>query len=315
MTTRKARKDVNAANDAALRSSDPNVQRFLAAAHAHNTSRAYASDLKHYLDWGGTVPASAEEVARYLAHYAETLSCATLSRRVTALGRAHRQRGFASPTHSELVRATLHGIRRSKGTAQKQVAPLLKQDIMHMVKGLRGLVGLRDKALLLVGFAAALRRSELIGLDCSDVQFVAEGAVLLLRRSKTDQEGQGRTVAIPRVRGRHCPVRALQSWLTAADLTSGPIFRRIDRYEHVLATRLSGQSVALIIKQRASAAGLDAEMYSGHSLRAGFATHAARAGVSAVNIRKQTGHKSDAMLQRYIRDSELFSNNANRQIW
>lgn len=305
----------NDANVAVLHSDDPHVQHYLAAAHADNTLRAYSSDLKHFLAWGGTLPATPESVARYLAHFATTLSCATLTRRATAIGRAHRQQGMPSPTQHELVRATLHGIMRSKGTAQRQVAPLLKQDIVRMVKGLRDLSGLRDKALLLVGFAGALRRSELVALDVSDVQISTQGAILKLRRSKTDQTGEGREVALPRVKGRHCPVRALQSWLTVAEIDSGALFRRINRYGQVLTQRLSAQSVALIIKQRAQAAGLDAERYAGHSLRAGFATHAARAGASALSIRAQTGHKSDAMLQRYIRETQKFRNNANRRIW
>jgi site-specific recombinase XerD len=298
-----------------MQSSDPGVQRYLAAAHANNTLCAYQSDLRHFMNWGGNIPATAESVARYLAHFASILSCATLSRRTTAIGRAHRQQGFPSPTDSELVRATLHGIRRSVGTSQRQVAPLLKQDIVRMVKGLHGFAGLRDKAMLLVGFAGAMRRSELVGLDCADVEFVAEGALIHLRRSKTDQTGRGRTIALPKVAGRYCPVRVLQSWLTAAEIGSGPLFRRINRYDQVLKDRLSPQSVALIIKQHARSAGLDPARYAGHSLRAGFATHAARAGASSISIRAQTGHKSDAMLQRYIRDNQLFRDNPNQRIW
>jgi site-specific recombinase XerD len=300
---------------ASVHSDDANVQRFLAAAHADNTLRAYASDLRHFMNWGGMLPATPESIARYLAHFATRLSSATLTRRVTALGRAHEQRGLQSPTDSELVRATLHGIKRALGSAQRQVAPLLKQDIVRMVRGLSGHVGLRDRALLLVGFCGALRRSELIGLDVADVTFVEEGVLLRLRRSKTDQIGQGRVVAVPRASGRQCAVRALQAWLAAAQLTSGPVFRRVDRYGNVTSQRLSAQSVALIVKRLASAAGLDARQYAGHSLRAGFATHAARAGASAMSIRAQTGHKSDAMLQRYIRDAELFRDNPNRRIW
>jgi integrase len=155
----------------------------------------------------------------------------------------------------------------------------------------------------------------LVGLDLRDVQFTTQGALLTLRRSKTDQTGEGREVALPRVKGRYCPVRALQSWLIGAAVDSGPLFRRMNRYAQVLAQRLSAQSVALIIKQHAERVGLDPRQYSGHSLRAGFATHAARAGASTLSIRAQTGHKSDAMLQRYIRSSQPFRDNANRRIW
>jgi site-specific recombinase XerD len=291
------------------------VRSYLAAALADNTLRAYRNDLKHFIDWGGAIPATPECVANYLAGYATILSCATLSRRVVAIGRAHTTQGLLSPAHSELVTATLQGIRRIRGRPPRQVTPLLMNDVAQLVLGLKGLRGLRDKALLLIGFAGALRRSELVSLDVGDVQFVAEGALIRLRRSKTDQEGRGRVIAIPCTGGRECPPCALRAWLQKALIGTGALFRRINQYDQLLPQRLSAQSVALVIKERAAAAGLDAARYSGHSLRAGFATNAAKAGASALSIRAQTGHKSDAMLQRYIRDGDLFRNNPNLKIW
>ena len=184
-----------------------------------------------------------------------------------------------------------------------------------MVRGLQGLRGLRDTALLLIGFASAMRRSELVSLDVEDVQFSEQGAIIRLRRSKTDQEGKGRDIAIPRIRGRHCPIRNLLAWIEAAGITSGALFRQVNRYDQLLPQRLMAQSVALIVKQRAAAAGFDARLFSGHSLRAGFVTNAANGGASSASIRAQTGHKSDAMMQRYIRNSQLFSNNPNLKIW
>ena len=216
---------------------------------------------------------------------------------------------------TELVKATLQGVRRSRGSAVRQVAPLQKTQVLRMVRGLHGFRGLRDTALLLIGFASALRRSELVSLNVEDVQFTGEGTIIRLQRSKTDQEGRGRDIAIPRVRGRSCPSKSLQAWIQASGIVDGALFRRVNRYDQLLPQRLTPQSVALIIKQRAELAGFDAKVLSGHSLRAGFVTNAAKGGASSSSIRVQTGHKSDAMLQRYIRNSQLFSNNPNLKIW
>jgi integrase len=191
----------------------------------------------------------------------------------------------------------------------------MKRDIQAMVKGMTGIKGVRDKALLLTGFAGAFRRSELVALQVADIQFVKEGAVIRIRRSKTDQIGCGRRIAIPYARGKTCPVTAIQVWIEQADITDGCLFRRINKYGTVMNAGITPQSVALVVKERAQAAGLDAAQYSGHSLRAGLATSAAKAGVAGWKIRQQTGHKSDAMLNRYIRDSQLFVDNANSRIW
>lgn len=291
------------------------VRSYLTAALSKNTLRSYRNDLKQFFAWGGTIPASPEMVATYLARHAEKQTPATLSRRLVAISWAHGVKDLPSPTRSQLVKATIQGIRRKKGRPSKQATPLLKADVLRLVKGLQGLRGKRDKAMLLVGFAAAFRRSELVSLDVSDLEFVAEGIVIRLRRSKTDQEGKGREIAIPYIGRRYCPCRALQAWLRDSGIEEGAIFRRVDKAEQVLPARLSAQSVGGVIKRLAEEAGLDPALYSGHSLRAGFATSAAKAGAPAASIRAQTGHKSDAMLQRYIRYSELFSENANQQIW
>lgn len=291
------------------------VSDYLLAALAVNTKNAYQQDLKHFRQWGGHIPTTPESVASYLAAYATRLSVATLQRRVVAIGRAHTLQQLDSPTQSELVKATLQGIRRLNGSTQRHVLPALKQDILAMVKGLSGIKGVRDKALLLTGFAGAFRRSELVALQVEDLQFVKEGAVIHLRRGKTDQMGRGRDIAIPYAKGKTCPVRAIQDWLMQSGIESGTLFRGVSRYGCVMSQGLSAQSVALIVKARASAAGLNAAHYSGHSLRAGLVTTAAKAGVSSWKIRQQTGHQSDGMLQRYIRDSQLFTDNPNRKIW
>lgn len=297
------------------RSCRDDVRQFLNAALSENTLRAYRTDLQHFIAWGGVIPAPPEMIATYLAQHATTLAGTTLSRRLVAIARAHAARGLPSPTSSALVRATLQGVRRSLTNTVRQVAPLQKAQLLRMVHGLKDLRGLRDTAMLLIGFAGALRRSELVALDVEDMSFTSEGTVLRLRRSKTDQQGRGRDIAIPLVKGRYCPTRSLQTWLQAAGITTGALFRRVNRYGRVLPQRLTSQSVALIIKQRAESAGFDPEIFSGHSLRAGFVTNAASAGSSSASIRATTGHKSEAILQRYIRHSSLFTDNANRKIW
>ncbi|SCW92184.1 Phage integrase family protein [Sphingobium faniae] len=171
-------------------------------------------------------------------------------------------------------------------------------------------IDMRDRALLLIGFAGAFRRSELVGFDCDDVEHVRQGIVLHLRRSKTDQTGQGRKIAIPHGRTRWCPVRHLTDWLTHAGIEEGPIFRGMGRHGRIAPTRLSADAVAAILKRRVQAVGFDPATFSGHSLRAGLATSAAIAGASSWKIRQQTGHKSDAMLARYIRDGDMFTDNA-----
>jgi len=291
------------------------VSEFLAATQARNTQLAYQYDIAHFLKSGGKIPATPRCVASYLAVHANSLSLATLNRRVVAINHAHKDKGLKSPTRSALVTDTLRGIRRINGSKQRQVMPLLKADLMKITKRLNGLIGIRDKALLLIGFAGAFRRSELVALKVEDVRFVTEGVLIHIRRSKTDQNGVGRKVAIPFIKSRHCPVKALKKWLEKSGIKTGTLFRRMNRFDQVTDYGLCPASVALIVKQRVRDAGLNPEQYSGHSLRAGLVTSAAQAGVSSWKIRQQTAHKSDLMLQRYIRDSQLFVNNAVSQIW
>jgi integrase len=278
---------------------------------ALNTRRAYLSDLGEFERWGGSIPASAETVASYVAARAGTLAVATLVRHVASISKAHEARGLPNPTRFELVRATLRGIRRTWACAQREAKPLLRDDLLLALDAMGdGLKDIRDGALLLIGFAGALRRSELVGLDVGDIEHVRQGIVLHLRRSKTDQDGQGRKIGIPFGRGRWCAVAALDAWLTASGIAETAIFRPVDRHGHIHDARLSGEAVALVIRERVAAAGLNPAAYSGHSLRAGLATSAAQAGVPTWRIRAQTRHASDAMLSRYIREGELFTDNA-----
>jgi integrase len=247
-----------------------------------NTQTAYLSDLEHFENWGGRIPAAPEMIAEYLAAHADILSVATLYRRLAALSKVHRSRGLSNPTTVEIVKSTLRGLKRIKGTAQRQATPLIKDDLFVVLEAMgSGLKDIRDRALLLLGFAGGFRRSELIGLNREDVMPVRQGLEVTLRRSKTDQNGAGRKIGIPYGRGRWCPVVALEHWRVASGITDGAIFRPVDRHHRIGPTRLSGEAVCLVVRGRVQAAGLNPENYSGHSLRAGLATSAcspARAG-------------------------------------
>jgi integrase len=278
---------------------------------AHNSHRAYLSDLREFERSGGSIPASPETVAEHLAQNAGRLSVATLVRRLASISKAHETRGLPNPTRSAFVRATLRGIKRTYGYAQHQAKPLLLTELIQALDATGDRPkDLRDRALLLCGFAGALRRSELVGLDVGDVEQARQGVILHIRQSKSDQEARGQTIGIPFARGRWCPVAALEAWLTISGISEGPIFRPVDRHGRVHDGRLSGDAVAEIVRERVSAVGLAPSGYSGHSLRAGLATSAAQIGVPVWKIRAQTRHASDPMLARYIRDGELFTDNA-----
>ena len=286
---------------------DPKVLEFITAATASNTRRAYQSDLTHFLAWGGSIPAGRDTVAEYIAAHAKTFSMATLARRVVAIRRAHAVRGLPDPTRLELVRLTLRGARRLHGCPQRRVAPLRIEQLSAIVFVLSGSTrDVRDRALLLIGFSGAFRRSELSAVDCKWIERTEQGIEITLPRSKTDQEGKGRRVAIARVGGPICPVAALDSWLQVSGIADGPLFRPVSKVGRVLESRLSASAIAIVVKERAAQIGLAPERYSGHSLRAGFATSAAAAGLSVWQIKGQTGHASDAALGSYIREADSF---------
>ncbi|MBS0324106.1 MAG: site-specific integrase [Proteobacteria bacterium] len=249
-------------------------------------------------------------MAAYIADRAETLSPHTLSRRIVGISRAHVSQGMVDPSKNDLVRTLLRGIRRTHGRPQRQVEPLLKQDLLAILPLMTGTKGLRDRTLLLLGFAAALRRSELVALDVPDIEFVKEGLVLHQRRSKVDQMGMGRKIGVPWGRTAACPVKAVHAWIEHAQISDGAMFRPITKAGTIGSERLTAQSVALIVKEYARAAGLSADAFSGHSLRAGLVTSAAQAGVAVHKIMAQTGHRSVEMVNTYIRDASLFEHNA-----
>jgi integrase len=287
------------------------VEGYIHDSIAEATRRAYLFDLTHFEQWGGRIPCDPNDLAEYLAEQAETLAVATLVRRLAAIARAHHARGVPSPTRAEVVRATMRGIRRRCGTAQREARPLLRDELFRALDAIGdSLKDARDRALLLVGFAAGFRRSELVGLDVPDIEIVPQGLVIHLRRSKTDQEGAGRKIGVPFGRTRFCPVTALGLWRERSSIAEGPLFRPVDRNGRVAIARLSGEAISVIVKARVAAAGYEPARYSGHSLRAGLATSAAQAGIAPWRIRQQTGHASDAMLARYVRDGEMFVDNA-----
>lgn len=285
------------------------IDGFVHASLAPNTRLAYAADLAAFRAWGGTLPASPELVAAYLADHADTLGSATLLRRLASISKAHKARQLQNPVASELVRATMRGIRRTRKRSSRAAKPLLRDDLFAVLDTINSTSArdCRDRALLLLGFAGGFRRSELVGLDRSDLTWTKHGLVVTLRRSKTDQTGEGRLIGVPQSGGRHCPVQALERWLAVSRIEHGALFRSVNRHGATSSARLSGEAVSLIIKQRVAEVGIDPTGFSGHSLRAGFATSAAMAGVPTWKIRAQTGHTSDAMLARYIRQSDPFA--------
>jgi len=306
----------NAQNLPALADAAARARACALDARARATRKAYGADIRHFEGWCRSkglqaAPASPEAVALYLADHADALKPATLQRRMSAISQAHKTAGYSSPTADAKVRAVWKGICRQRGTAQAGKAALLPETLRPIIDGLPdGLMGVRDRALLLVGFFGGFRRSELVALDVADVAFTREGLVITVRRSKTDQDGQGLAKALPYMPNPDsCPVRALQGWLEASGIAEGAVFRSINRHG-VMGGRLSDRAVSLVVKRRATSAGIDAGNLSGHSLRAGFATAAAIGGASERAIMAQTGHRSLTVMRRYIRDANLFRENA-----
>src|SRR6266702_6710077 len=285
------------------------------AEKAASTRKAYGTDFRLFKAWCDTkgvsaLPASPETVAAYIATEAQTAKPSTISRRVAAIKYAHKLAGIQSPTDAEGVKATMRGIRRTFGGARNKKAPAVAGKMLGMVATAPdSLAGLRDRALLLLGFGGAFRRSELVALDVADIAETETGLLVAIRGSKTDQERQGETIAIARG-DIACPVKALRAWLDAAGIEAGPIFRPVDKGGTVRCSRLTCRSVANIVKAYAARAGFDAGTFSGHSLRSGFLTSAAGKGASIFKMMDVSRHKSVDTLRGYVRDAELFKDHA-----
>ena len=289
---------------------------YIENAKTANTLRAYGADWQDFVAYcveagADSLPAAPETIANYLAVRADALKPATLTRRLTAIRAAHAEQGFSTrnPASAPIVRLTLAGIKRTKGTRQTAKAPLLSSDLERLVTAdvFHGLTGLRDRALLLLGFAAALRRSELAAVRAEHLTFTADGVVLLLPRSKGDQMGRGAEIAIPYARTPLlCPVRALLAWMSAAHVQHGPVFQAIDQRGRLSGMAINPRTVAEIVKRYAARLGCNTAIYSGHSLRRGFATDAAAHGVELPAIMRQTRHKSEHQAMRYVEAGRKF---------
>jgi site-specific recombinase XerD len=296
-------------------------KRFSKASVSNNTRRAYAADWVDFEYWckrvkRASLPATAETVALYLTKMANNLKTSSLKRRITSISKAHELKNIESPTKNERVRAVIRGILRSNGERQAHASPTLLTHIKTMIEAMpNNKKGFRDKALLLLGFAGGFRRSELVALNTEDLTLSKDGFTIKIRKSKTDQTGRGRTIAIGFGENElTCPILALEAWLSEARIARGPLFRPIDKWNVIADSRLTDQSVRLILKESLIRAGIPSKGFSGHSLRAGFVTVASINGASERDIQKTTGHVSLEVLRRYIRDANIFRENASKRL-
>ena len=280
---------------------------------SHNTLRAYESDYKDFSVFClknnfSSMPADPKIISLYLTHLSQTSKFSTLKRRIASISVIHKLKDHYIDTKHPVIRENLLGIKRLKGSYQKAKKPILINDLKQIIDviqtlKIREIRKVRDKALILIGFAGGFRRSELVALENDDIEFVREGVKIFVKRSKTDQSGEGMTKAIPSFDSTlYCPVLHLQDWMAKGKSENKKIFP------------ISDKSVALIIKKYANLAGLDGNKYAGHSLRSGFATSTAEAGAEERNIMSMTGHKTTQMVRRYIQEANLFKNNALNKI-
>ena len=287
---------------------------FLAAATSDNTRRTYRSAIRHFQSWGGALPCDEATIIHYLLAYAESLNPRTLALRLTALSQWHLHQGFSDPASTPTVRKTLAGVARTHGRPKKKAKALPVEDLELISAHLAGITTLRakrDNALLQIGFFGGFRRSELISLEVEHVAWETDGIVITLQRSKTDQQGEGIVKAIPYGDGPCCPATALRTWLDAAGITSGPLFRSINRWQQLGTDALDAGSVNNILEACAKMINLDYVPHlSSHSLRRGMATSAHRAGADPRDIKRQGGWRHDGTVQGYIEEAGQFEENA-----
>ena len=280
---------------------------------AINTVRAYESDFKHFRifcakNGFSALPTEPKILSLYLTHMAKTSKFSTLKRRIASIKVVHKIKGHYLDSKHPIVIENLLGIKRTNGSRQIAKKPLLINSLKLIIKAIdehekQELKKIRNKSLLLLGFSGGFRRSELVGIEYEDLEFVNEGLKIFIKRSKTDQVGEGTIKAIPYFKNpEYCPVIKLKEWINYMNINKGKIYD------------ISDKLVSLIIKKYAVSVGLDPNNYSGHSLRSGFATSAAEAGAEERNIMSMTGHKSNQMVRRYIKEANLFKNNALNKI-
>ena len=289
---------------------------------AVNTVRAYKSDFEDFSlfcvkNGFKSIPTDPKIVSLYLTYLSsKNVKISTIKRRLVSISVIHKIKGHYLDTKHPIIIQNFMGIKRSKGVNQKGKKPLLINDLKQIIDVINqqnepDIKKLRNKALLLIGFAGGFRRNELISLNIEDLEFVFEGLKINIKRSKTDQFGEGFTKGIPYFENYlYCPVKNLKNWLNVSKIKKGPVFVRFSKGSKISNIRLTDQSVALIIKEYLTKNGIDSKNYSGHSLRSGFATSAAEAGAEERSIMAMTGHKSTEMVRRYIREANLFNNNA-----
>ena len=293
----------------------------LKSSKANNTLRAYRSDFK---DFGAfcakhglnSLPTEPKIVSLYLTNLSKNSKISTLRRRLVSIGMVHKLKGHYLDTKHPIIIENLMGIRRVKGSIQKGKKPLLINHLKSIInvideQKIQEIKKLRDKSIILVGFGGGFRRTELISIDYEDLEFVAEGLKITIKKSKTDQYGQGMIKGLPYFNNKvYCPVTNLKHWLEISRINSGPIFRRFSKGSYLTDKRLTDQSVVLLMKEYLNLAGIENKNFAGHSLRSGFATVAAESGADERSIMAMTGHKTTQMVRRYIREANIFKNNA-----
>ena len=293
---------------------------------AFNTVRAYKSD---FIDFElfcvkkgfKSLPSGPEIVSLYLTHLStKDIKISTLKRRLVSIGVIHKLKGFYLDTKHPSIIENIMGIKRRKGSIQIAKKPILINSLKQIINVIdkqkrEEIKKFRDRSIILIGFSGGFRRNEIVSLDYEDLDFVPEGLKINVRRSKTDQFGEGFTKALPYFdNSQFCPVMSLKKWIQISNITSGALFRRFSKGSKLSENRLTDQTVALLIKEYLKLTGIDSNNYSGHSLRSGFATSAAESGAEERSIMAMTGHKSTEMVRRYIKEANLFKNNALNKI-
>lgn len=278
---------------------------YIQAATAESTRRNFDSDMRHLAINEIFAESPPAAVLEYLAKYAGNHKVGTLERRMVSLHKAAMRKNLPSPVKSIPVQQALAGIRRTHGVRPRRVTPVVKSTLIEMMivgeQSQKKIAFARDKAVLMLSFCGALRRSEACALEVADLTFLDGGMDVLVRRSKTDGVGHGQTIFVPKANGSRCAVAAVQEWLALAQIVEGSVFRAVSRSDRVLPGTLSPQSVALIVKRAAARIGANADDFSGHSLRAGFCTEGSMAGLANWQIRAVTRHVNDVHLATYVR--------------
>jgi len=298
----------------------------LQSSKANNTVRAYKSDFKDFALFCAqngfkSLPSEPKVVSLYLTHLStKDVKMSTLKRRLVSIAVIHKLKGHYLDTKHPIIIENIMGIKRRKGSIQKGKKPLLINNLKLLINVIdeynkEDIIKLRDRSIILMGFSGGFRRSEIVSLNYDDLDFVTEGLKIYIKRSKTDQFGEGSLKGLPYFDNKkYCPVLSLKNWIEISNINSGPLFRRFSKSSKLLENRLSDQTIALLIKKYLKLAGINNKDYSGHSLRSGFATSAAESGVEERSIMAMTGHKSTEMVRRYIKEANLFKNNALNKI-